>query len=227
MSLDRWTAPLLRDAHGRESCWHLRTSGLFLRHNILSYINSVNQDWLSPASTCHSCADCFQSVVQFPLLGKGQVLVRLQPAIISRLPHQLCSPRTAELTHRGSHCFSSVLFGSNHSCSHVEMEKPGSGEVCCLPKVMQGHGGAVANSVGLTLGPPSRQGLQSGGLSCRAEHPNPISTRQDSNPSPCHPPSSAKLLSRPRLSHKGSSPLVPFWTRSECFQVRQQHAWPA
>lgn len=102
---------------------------------------------------------------------------------------------------------------------HVEMEKPGSGEVCCLPRVTPGHGGADANSVGLTLGPPSRQGLQSGGLSCRAEHPNPISARQDANPSPCHPPSSAKLPSRPRLSHEGSSARVPFWIHSSAFRA--------
>lgn len=25
VSLERWTAPLLKAAHGRESCWHLRT----------------------------------------------------------------------------------------------------------------------------------------------------------------------------------------------------------
>lgn len=66
VSLDQGTAPLLKDAHGRESCWHLRTSGVFLSHSILSYINSVNRDWLSPAATCHSCADCLQSVIQFP-----------------------------------------------------------------------------------------------------------------------------------------------------------------
>lgn len=68
------------------------TSGLFLSHDILSYINSIDQDWLSPASTCHRCADCFQSVVQSPILGKGQVLVCLQPAIISPSPLPTLQP---------------------------------------------------------------------------------------------------------------------------------------